>query len=131
MIILKRERQKQRKFPFPLMLLLCIFCKIREGAADNVYKEIWDDWGCCLLPKIPTPAKENSRAWAWALQQNIMGLSFEHTQLILKHTQQSPTSFKILIFQKLGNHKMKLVLMSCGLESTLGICILEFTKSWW
>ena len=33
------------------------------------------------------PAKENSRAWAWALQQNIMGLSFEHTQLIVKHTQ--------------------------------------------
>ena len=33
------------------------------------------------------PAKENSREWAWALQQNIMGLSFEHTQLILKHTQ--------------------------------------------
>ena len=32
-------------------------------------------------------AKENSREWAWALQQNIMGLSFEHTQLILKHTQ--------------------------------------------
>ena len=29
----------------------------------------------------------NSRAWAWALQQNIMGLSFEHTQLIVKHTQ--------------------------------------------
>ena len=70
------------------MLLLCIFCKIREGAADNVYKEIWDDWGFCLLPKIPTPAKENSRVWAWALQQNIMGLSFEHTQLILKYTQQ-------------------------------------------
>ena len=38
---------------------------------------------CCL-----TPAKENSRAWASALQQNIMGLSFEYTQLILKHTQQ-------------------------------------------
>ena len=75
-------------------------------------------------------AKENSRAWAWALQQNIMGLSFEHTQLILKYTQQSLTCFKILIFRKLGNHKMKLVLMSCGLESTLGICILEFTKSW-
>ena len=83
-----------------------------------------------MLPKIPMPAKENSRAWVWALQQNIMGLSFEHTQLILKHTQQSPTSFKILIFQKLGNHKMKLVLMSCGLESILGICILEFTKTW-
>ena len=33
------------------------------------------------------PAKENSREWAWALQQNIMGLRFEHTQLILKHTQ--------------------------------------------
>ena len=42
-----------------------------------------------MLPKIPTPAKENFRAWAWAwaLQQNIMGLSFEHTQLVLKHTQ--------------------------------------------
>ena len=75
------------------------------------------------MPKIPTPAKENSRARAWALRQNIMGLSFEHTQ-------QSPTCFKISIFQKLGNQKMKLVLMSCGLESTLGICILEFTKSW-
>ena len=23
------------------------------------------------------PAKENSRAWAWALQQNIMGLNFK------------------------------------------------------
>ena len=34
----------------------------------------------------------NSRAWAWALQQNIMGLSFEHTQLILKYTQQRVTS---------------------------------------
>ena len=41
-----------------------------------------------MLPKIPTPAKENSRAWVWDLQQNIMGLSFEHTQLILKYTQQ-------------------------------------------
>ena len=40
-----------------------------------------------MPPKIPTPAKENSREWAWVLQQNIMGLSFEHTQLILKHTQ--------------------------------------------
>ena len=34
------------------------------------------------MPKIPTPAKENSRAWAWALQQNIMALSFEHTQQV-------------------------------------------------
>ena len=25
------------------------------------------------MSKIPTPDKENSRAWAWALQQNIMG----------------------------------------------------------
>ena len=23
------------------------------------------------------PAKENSRAWVWALQQNIMGLNFK------------------------------------------------------
>ena len=29
------------------------------------------------MPKIPTPAKENSRAWAWALQQNIMDLNFK------------------------------------------------------
>ena len=40
-----------------------------------------------MLSKVPTPAKENSRAWAWALQQNIMGLSFENTQLVLKHNQ--------------------------------------------
>ena len=30
-----------------------------------------------MLPKIPTLAKENSRAWAWALQKNIMGLNFK------------------------------------------------------
>ena len=93
MIRLKRERQKQRNW---CRKLLYIFCKTGEGAADYFSKEIWDDLGFCLLPKIPMPAKENSRAWVWALQQNIMGLSFEHTQLILKHTQQSPTSFKIL-----------------------------------
>ena len=40
---------------------------------------------CCK--KTPKPAKEISRAWAWALQQNIMGLSFKHIQLVLKHTQ--------------------------------------------
>ena len=84
MIRVKRERQKQRNW---CCKLLCIFCKTGEGAADYFSKEIWDDWGFCLPPKIPTPAKENSRAWAWVLQQNIMGLSFEHTQLILKHTQ--------------------------------------------
>ena len=35
-----------------------------------------EDFVCCQK----FPIKENSRAWAWALQQNIMGLSFEHTQ---------------------------------------------------
>ena len=88
MIRVKRERQKQRNFlSHWCSKLLCIFCKTGEGGADYFYKEIWDDWGFCLRPKISTPAKENSRAWTWALQQNIMGLSFEHTQLILKHAQ--------------------------------------------
>ena len=32
-----------------------------------------------FVAKISTPAEENSRAWTWTLQQNIMGLSFEHT----------------------------------------------------
>ena len=45
--------------------------------------EMIEDFVCCQK----FPIKENSRAWAWALEQNIMGLSFEHTQLILKHTQ--------------------------------------------
>ena len=39
------------------------------------------------------PAKENSRAWAWVLQQNIMGLSFEHIQLVLKHAQQKTNTY--------------------------------------
>ena len=43
----------------------------------RVKKEIWEDWGFCLLPKIPTPTKENSRACSWALQQNIMDLNFK------------------------------------------------------
>ena len=60
------------------------FCKTGEGAIDYSSKEIWDDWEFCLLPKIPMLAKENSRVWAWAFQQNIMGLNFEHTQFNFK-----------------------------------------------
>ena len=55
-----------------------------------------------MLPKILMPAKKNSRAcaWAWALHQNIMGLSFEHTQLILKHTQQKRAEHHLDIWLK-------------------------------
>ena len=55
-----------------------------------------------MLPKILMPTKKNSRAcaWAWALQQNIMGLSFEHTQLILKHTQQKRAEHHLDIWLK-------------------------------
>ena len=35
-----------------------------------------------------------------------------------------------LYFSKIGQSQDELVLMSCGLESTLGIHSLEFTKSW-
>ena len=78
MIRVKRERQKQRNFlSHWCHKPLCIFCKNMGMCGWLFYKEIWEDWGFCLLLKIPTPAKENSRAWAWALQQNIMGLNFK------------------------------------------------------
>ena len=129
MIRVKRERQKQRNFlSHWCHKPLCIFYKNMGMCSWLFCKEIWKDWGFCLLPKIPTLAKENSRAWAWALQKNIMGLNFKTYPTIPPHVLKFWFFF---FFFKLGNHKMKLVLMSCGLESTLGICILEFTKSWW
>ena len=35
------------------------------------------------------------------------------------------------LLEKIGQSQDEFVLMSCGLESTLGIRSLEFTKSWW
>ena len=78
MIKVKRERQKQRNFlSHWCHKPLCNFCKNMRRCGWLFYKKIWEDWGFCLLPKIPTPTKENSRAWVWALQQNIMSLNFK------------------------------------------------------
>ena len=78
MIRVKKEICKTKKFPFPLMSQVTMYFLQNMGRCGWLfYKEIWEDWGFCLLPKILTPAKENSRAWTWALQQNIMGLNFK------------------------------------------------------
>ena len=78
MIKVKRERQKQMNFlSHWCHKPLCIFCKNMGRCGWLFYKEIWEDWGFCLLSKILTPAKENSKAWVWALQQYIMGINFK------------------------------------------------------
>ena len=78
MIRVKKGKAKTKEFYFPLMSQATMyFLQNMEMCNWLFYKEIWEDWGFCLLPKIPTLAKENSRAWAWDLQQNIMGLNFK------------------------------------------------------
>ena len=78
MIKVKKGLAKTKEFSFPLMSQAVMFFLQNMGRCSWLfYKEIWEHWGFCFLPKIPTPAKENSRAWAWALQQNIMGLNFK------------------------------------------------------
>ena len=83
----EKEKAKTKEFFFPIDAASYYVFSAKKGMVRLTSflrkYEMIEDFVCCQK----FPIKENSRAWAWALEQNIMGLSFEHTQLILKHTQ--------------------------------------------
>ena len=74
---MKKRKAKQRNFlSHWCHKPPCIFCKTWEGAADyfiRKYEKIEGFVSCQKFPRQP----KNSRAWAWVLQPNIMGLNFK------------------------------------------------------
>ena len=59
MIRVKKGKEKTKEFSFSLMSQAAMYFLQNMGRCSWLfYKEIWEDWEFCLLPKIPTPAKK-------------------------------------------------------------------------